>query len=135
MQKKVEFYHNKGIIVLKLGFTSPNLASICLQSSTIAKIYQFTESDEELFSKVREDIFGGPSIVFTYKADVDETHIRKSTNVWTSFVGIDAGQFYPYSMCQPMPTGLYSRFEFDADMQILKPRQNKSFENMIMSHF
>ena len=30
MQKKIEFYHNKGIDMLKLGCTLPNLPNICL---------------------------------------------------------------------------------------------------------
>ena len=40
-------------------------------------------------------------------------------------------------MCQPMPTGLYTRYEYDSDSQRFKPCQNKtrSFENMIMSYF
>ena len=29
MQKMIEFYHNKGIDMLKLGYTLPNLANIC----------------------------------------------------------------------------------------------------------
>ena len=29
MQKMIEFYHNKGIDMLKLGCTLPNLANIC----------------------------------------------------------------------------------------------------------
>ena len=39
---------------------------------------------------------GGPSIVFTRKAVVDETFIRKSSNLCQSIVGIDASQVYPY---------------------------------------
>ena len=31
---------------------------------------------------------------------------RKSRNLCKSIVGIDASQLFPYSMCQPMPTGL-----------------------------
>ena len=30
MQKVVDFYHNKGIDMLKLGYTLPNLANTCL---------------------------------------------------------------------------------------------------------
>ena len=32
MQKVIEFYHDKGIDMLKLGCTLPNLAKICLQN-------------------------------------------------------------------------------------------------------
>ena len=111
MQKMLAFYHKKGIDMLKLGCTLPNLANFCLHQSTSAKFYPFTESDKDLLQKIREDMVGGPSIVFTRKAVVDETFIRNSENVCKSIVGIDASQLYPYSMCQPMPTGLYTRWE------------------------
>ena len=87
--------------------------------------------------KIREDVIGGPSIVFTPKAVVDKTFIRKSTNKCKSFVGIDASQLYPYSMCQPMPIGLYTRSDIDSKTIRFTPRQNKtrSFENVVMSCF
>ena len=106
MQKMIAFFHDTDIDVLKLGCTLPNLDNICLHKSTDAKFYPFTEVDKDLLEKVREDVVGGPSIVFTRKAVVDETFIRKSTNLRKSIVGIDASQLYPYSMCQPKPTGL-----------------------------
>ena len=111
MQKKLAFYHKKGIDMLKLGCTLPDLANICLHKSTSAKFYPFTETDKDLLQKIREDMVGGPSIVFTPKAIVDETFIRDSRNICKSIVGIDASQLYPYSMGQPMPTGLYTRWE------------------------
>ena len=138
MQKMIGFYHDKDIDMLKLGCTLPNLANICLHKSTDAKFYPFTEGDKDLLEKVREDVVDGPSIVFTRKAVVDETFIRKSTtNLCKSFVGIDASQLYPYSMCQPMPTGLYTHWEFNSETSIIIPRQNKTriFENMVMSYF
>ena len=84
--------------------------------------------------KIREDMVDGPSIVFTRKAVVDETFIRKSTNMCKSIVGKDASQLYPYSMCKPMPTGLYRNY--DSESQKFMPRQNKtcSFENMVLSY-
>ena len=137
MQKMLAFYHKKGIDMLKLGCTLPNLANICLHKPTSAKFYPFTEADKDLLQKIREDMVGGPSIVFTPKAVVDETFIRNSGNICKSIVGIDASQLYPYSMCQPMPTGLYTRWEYDTESNRFKPQQNKSrnFENMVMSSF
>ena len=113
MQKIIEFYHNKGIDMLKLVCTLLNLASICLHKSRNSKFYPFTESDKDLLEKIREDMVGGPSIVFTRKAVVDETFIRKSSNFCKLIVDIDASQLSPYSMCQPMPTGVYTRWEYD----------------------
>ena len=92
MQKMIEFYHQKEIDMVKLGCTLPNLANICLHNLTDSKFYTFTESDKDLLEMIREVIVGGPSIVFTRKAVVDETSIRKSPNLCKSIVGIDANQ-------------------------------------------
>ena len=91
--------------MLNLGCTLPNSEIICFHKSTSAKIYPFTETNKDLLQKIREDMVGGPSIVFTRKTVVDETFIRDSRNICKSFVGFDASQLYAYSMCQPMPTG------------------------------
>ena len=108
----IAFYHEKDIDMLKLGCTLPNLANICLHKSTDAKFYPCTKGDKDLLEKIR-DVVGGQSIVFTRKAVVDETFIRKSANICKSIVGIDASQLYPYWMCQHMPTGFYTRWDSD----------------------
>ena len=133
----IEFYRNKGIDMLKLGCTLPNLANICLHKSTDSKFYPFTESGKDLLDKIREDMAGGPSIVFTRKAVVVETFIRKLSNLCKAIVGIDASHLYPYSMCQPMSTGLYTRWKYVSDTKRSTARRNKSrsFENMVMSYF
>ena len=135
MQKMIEIYHNKGIDMLKLGCTLHNLAIICLHKSTESKFYPFRESDKELLEKIREDMVGGLSIVFTRKAVVDETFIRKSSNWCKSVIGVDASQLYPNSMCQPMPTGLYTRWKYDSETKRFTACQNKScsIENMVLS--
>ena len=137
MQKLITFLHNKNNDMLKLGCTLPNLANICLHKSPDAKFYPFTEGDKDLLQKIREDMVGGPSFVFTCKAVADKIFIRKSTNLCKSIVGIDASQLCPYSMCQLMPTGLHPRWDLDTVTGRFIPRQNKtrSFENRIMSYF
>ena len=110
--------------MLRLDYTLPNLAKICLHNSTDSNFYPFTEGEKDLLEKIREDMVGGPSIVFTRKAVVDKTFIRKLTNLCESFVGIDASQLYPLSMCQPMPTGLYTRWNYDSESQKFMPRKN-----------
>ena len=137
MQKVIEFYQNKGIDMLKFGCTLPNLAITCLLKSTDSKFCPLTESDKDLLAKRREDMVGGPSIVFTRKAVVDETFIRKSSNLCKSIVSIDASQLFPYSMCQPMPTGLYTPWEYNSETRRFKAHQNKSrsFKNMVLSYF
>ena len=126
IQRRIVFYNDKDIDMLQLGCTLPNLANICLYKSADAKFYSFTEGDKDLLKKVREDVVGGPSIVFTRKAVVDETFFRNSANICKSFVGIDASQLYTYSMCQPMPTGFYTRRDLDSETSRFTPRQNKT---------
>ena len=70
------FYHKLGIDLLKLGCSLPILAKIFPHNSTSAKFYPFNETDEDLLQKIREDMVGGHSIVFTRKALVDETLVR-----------------------------------------------------------
>ena len=93
--------------------------------------------DKQLLEKTREDVVGGTSIVFTRKAIVDEASFRKSTNLCKSTVGFVASHLYPYSMCQPMPTSLYTSWDLGSETGRFTPRQNKtrSFENMVMSYF
>ena len=78
----------------------------------------------------------GPSIVFTRKAVVDQTYIRNSENMCKHIAGIVASQLYPFSMCQEMQTGLYTRWELNTDSQKFTARTNKSrrFENMCRSY-
>ena len=117
--------------MLKLRCTRLNMANTCLFNSADAKIYPLAEGDKDhLEEKIQEGIVGRPSIVFTRKALVDETFIRKSTNICESIVGIDASQLYPYSICQPMPVGLYTRWDIISETSSFTPLENKtgSFE-------
>ena len=118
--KMLAFYHKKGIDMLKLRCPLPILEKICLHKSTSAKFYPFTETDKDFLQKIREDLVGGSSIVFTRKAVVDESFIRNSGNICKSIVGIDASQLYPDSICQPMPRGLYTRLEYDTESNMFQ---------------
>ena len=137
MQKLIEFFHQKENDMLKFGCALPNLTNICLHKSTDSKFYPFTERDKDLLEKTSQDMVGGPSFVFRGKAVVDETFIRKSTILCKSIFGIDERQLCPYSMCQPMLIGLYTRWNYVSGSQKVMPRQNKtrSFENMVLSYF
>ena len=138
MQKMIEFYHNRGIDMLKHGCKLTNLADICLRKSTAPSFFPLQSRIKICLRRYEKiSLVGGPSIVFTRKAVVDEIFIRKSSKFCKSIIGIDASQLYPYSMCQPMPTGLYTRWKHDPETERLTARQNnsRSFENMVLSHF
>ena len=128
MQKMIEFYHNKGIDILKLGCKLPHLAKICLLMSTNHKFFPFVESYRDAHDKIREDMTGGPSIVFTRKAVVDQTYIRNSENICKSIVGIDASQLYPFQCVKKCQQGsTHDR----SSTQILK---NSNLEPINLEH-
>ena len=77
MRKMNAFYHDKDIDMLKLGCTLPNLTNICSHKSTDANFYPITEGEGNLSENLREDVAGGPSIVLTRKAVVDDTFTEK----------------------------------------------------------
>ena len=128
-------YQVKVIDMLKIGCIIPKLAIICLHKSREANFYPFTEAEKDLVQKLREFVAVGLSIIFTCKAASDGTFIRKSTNTCKSIVGIDPSQLYFYSMCQPMPVGLHTGWDFNPHTSKLTLRQNKngSFEKKVMS--
>ena len=116
--------------MLKLGCTLtcctlPNLANICLHKSTNHKLYPFFEGDKDLCEKIREDMTGGPSIILTRKAVVDQIYIRKSSNNGKTIVAIDASQLFRFSMCQEMPTILYTRWEYDSETDCFEAKKTE----------
>ena len=137
LEKMSAFYHEKQIDFSKLGCTLPNLANRVLHQSTKHRFYLFGEQDKDLDEIIRSNIVGGPSIVFTRYAKVGETKIRQSDNVCQSIEGIDASQLYPYSMCQNMPTGIYTRYEYDSESELFKPRSplHHYFEEKVLNYY
>ena len=93
--KKIDLYHDKDIDKLKIGCTLPKLANICLHQFTNKKLYPFTEADNNLLKKIREDVVGSFSIVFTRNVFAYETFIREFTNICKPKKGIDPSQLYP----------------------------------------
>ena len=74
-----------------------------------------------LWKKNREDVVGGPSIVFTRKAVVDETFIRKSANICKSIVGIDEANNIPTRCINPclpvfIPIGISIQKRLDSHL-------------------
>ena len=60
-QKMMQFYHQKGIDMLKLGFTLPNSANRILHSSTPLKLFPFNQEDKSFDDYIGERLTGGPS--------------------------------------------------------------------------
>ena len=77
IQEMVDFYHNKGNDMLKLGCTLAKLAKILIRSHSL----HFHPSTERGFiGKKRQDRVGTPSVASTRKDVVVEILFRDSTN-------------------------------------------------------
>ena len=101
IQKMIVFYHDKDM--LKLGWTLPNLANACLHKSTDAKFPPFMKRDKDLSKKVRKDVVGGPSIVFTRKAVVDETFFESLQTYANILLELMPANFIPNRCVNPCP--------------------------------
>ena len=109
MLKMIDFQHDKGMEVLKVDSTLPNLVNFCLHKFTYAKIYPFTAGDEDLFEKFKKtsllvhlSFLHAKQLLMKLLSESLQTYIK-------SIVRIDDRQTYASSMCQPMPTGLFIR--------------------------
>ena len=112
--------------MVKLGCTLPNLKIISLQKSTNHKFYSFFEGYKDSCQKNRDDITGGPSLVLGKKLlSIKLIFVTRQIFPKKS-VEIDASQFYPFSLCQEMPTGLYTRWEYDSETDRFKARNYKN---------
>ena len=107
----MKFYHEREKDMQELGYPLSNLANTYLHSSTTAKFYPFTKNDKDLLEKIRSDMVVGTSFVFTRGAVVGETKFRFTDNLCRTIIGVDASQ----PICQEMPTGLYTRWQIDAE--------------------
>ena len=109
LQKWMQFYLKKGIDMLKLGSTLPNLANCFLHSSTSLKFFPFNQEDKSFDDYKSEWLTGGPSIIFSRFSKVGSWRMKNSCNMCKTTVGIDACQLYPISMMEDRPTGVYTK--------------------------
>ena len=67
---------------------------------------------EELYSLFRENMVGGPSIIFTRYAEGNKSFIRQNPEkMCQKVVGYDANALYLWALSQPMPVGLYTHWQ------------------------
>ena len=100
-QKKIAFYHDKDIDMLKLGCTLENWANICLHQLALANFYSFMEGFTDLLEKKREAVVGDLSIVFTWKLILDEDFNRESTKNVNLLVGLMLVNYTPNPCINP----------------------------------
>ena len=125
--KLIQFYHQKKLVMLKLGCTHPTLSIFCSHKWTNEKTYPFCGEDTDFCEKTREVMTIWTSNVFTRKAVVDEIFIRDSSNTCKLVVGVDASQHDPFSICQDLSTGLSGATSLDSFLKSFKSSETKVF--------
>ena len=137
MQKMIAFHHNKDIDKLKLGCFLPNLANIAntnlLRQNSIPsrkEMKTFWKKFGKMLLLAHLSFLHGKQLLMKLLFENQKTHANL-------LLGLTLANYTPYSMCQPMSTGLYTRWDFDSETSRFIPRQNKtrSLENMVMSYF
>ena len=105
------FYQSLGIDMFKDAISVPGLTLKYLFSTLNPDTFftLFKDKDKDLYYKMRQNIVGGPSVIFHRYHEKDKTTIRKGSKLCNEVVGFDANALYLWALMQSMPTGVYVR--------------------------
>ena len=103
------FYKSLGVDMFKDAISVPGLTLKYLFSTLNPTNFftLFNEKDKDWYYRMRQNIVGGPSIIFHRYHEAGVTRIRKGTTECAEVVGYDANALYLWSLMQDMPTGPY----------------------------
>ena len=109
--KQAAFYLDRHIDMFKDGISVPGLALLYLFNNlpkdTFFTIFNKTNSD--LHHLIKDNIVGGPAIIFHRYHEKNVTRIRDGSELCRKVVGYDANALYLWALMQDMPTGWYVR--------------------------
>ena len=128
VDKQFTFYKQQNIDMFKDGISVPGLTLLYLfndlPSNTFFTVFNQTNSDLHLL--VKDNIVGGPAIIFHRYHEKDVTKIREEETC-RSIVGYDANALYLWALMQDMPTGWYTRRR---EEKPFRPQQAQPFGQM-----
>ena len=109
--KQFAFYHDRGIDMFKDGISVPGLSLLHLFNDLPNDTYftVFNRTNSDLHELVKDNIVGGPAIIFHRYHEKNVTRIRGGSEPCRSIVGYDANALYLWALMQDMPTGWYTR--------------------------
>ncbi len=109
IERLQKLYFDKGIDVFKTAISVPGIARKMLFATaeeTGAEVSLIDKGNEELYRTIKQNIVGGPSIIFTRHAKAGETQIRGDKQC-EKVVGYDANALYLWAIGQDMPEGMF----------------------------
>ena len=109
--KQFTFYCDRGIDMFKDGISVPGLSLLYLFSNLPNDTYfvTFNRTNRDLHKLVKDNIVGGPAIIFHRYHEKGITKIRGGSELCRKIVGYDANALYLWALMQDMPTGWYVR--------------------------
>ena len=127
--KQFAFYRDRDIDMFKDGISVPGLSLLYLFSNLPKDTYftVFNRTNSDLHELVKDNIVGGPAIIFHRYHEKDVTKIRGGGETCRSIVGYDANALYLWAIMQDMPTGWYTRRR---EENKFRPQQAQPFGQM-----
>ena len=111
IDKQFAFYQHQNIDMFKDGISVPGLSLLHLFNDLPNDTYftVFNRTNRDLHKLVKDNIVGGPAIIFHRYHEKDVTKIRGGSELCRKIVGYDANALYLWALMQEMPTGWYTR--------------------------
>ena len=109
--KQATFYRDRHIDIFKDGISVPGLTLLYLFNDLPpdTNFVNFNRTNSDLHQLVKDNIVGGPAIIFHRYHEKGVTRIRGGEELCRAIVGYDANALYLWALMQDMPTGWYTR--------------------------
>ena len=109
--KQAAFYRDRHIDMFKDGISVPGLSLLYLFSNLPKDTFftVFNNTNKDAHKLVKDNIVGGPAIIFHRYHEKGITKIRGGSELCRKIVGYDANALYLWALMQDMPTGWYVR--------------------------
>ena len=111
IDKQFAFYRDRDIDMFKDGISVPGLSLLHLFNDLPNDTYfvTFNRTNSDLHQLVKDNIVGGPAIIFHRYHEKGITKIRGGEELCRKIEGYDANALYLWAIMQDMPTGWYTR--------------------------
>ena len=104
IDKQFAFYKQQNIDMFKYGVSVPGLTLLYIFNELPSNTFTvFNQTNSDLHLLVKENIVGGPAIIFHRYHEKDITKIR-GEETCRSIAGYDANALYLWALMQDMPT-------------------------------
>ena len=127
--KQATFYRDRHIDIFKDGISVPGLTLLYLFNGLPpdTNFVTFNQTNSDLHQLVKDNIVGGPAIIFHRYHEKRVTRIRGGEELCRAIVGYDANALYLWALMQDMPTGWYTRRREENGF---RPQQAQPFGQM-----